>query len=162
MQHDRLLQLCPYGAPGDRLWVRETYAPADRFYQNHDCDPPHVVAYRADRPAFDTAQWDWDALRWRSPRCMPRALSRLTLEVVAVRVERVRAISEDDARAEGVVGVEATDAYHWEKRWPSPPLEYRPVFLAAWDAVNGRRKGCAWAANPWVWALTFRRVEGGR
>lgn len=109
-------QACPYGAAGARLWVRETWAGMDAFafVGAHDVEPPQCVGYRADESALiwsdanrppkpaDTTGWNWESprIRWRSPIHMPRWASRLTLEITSVRVERVQAISEADARAE--------------------------------------------------------------
>lgn len=100
---------------------------------------------------------------------MPRALSRLTLEITAVRVERVQAISETDARAEGVrsdadeiaaaAGLAHLRGSDAARALPSRLRSARDNFRDAWDAVNGRRAGCSWADNPWCWALAFRRVE---
>lgn len=157
---------CPYGVPGDRLWVREAWAAADQMYQGHDLDEAGVVAYRADLsarfqnpgryeqpgpvPTRDLASWNFDALRWRPSIFMPRWASRLTLEVTDVRVERLRDISEEDARAEGVDVSAHTDAL-------SPALE---AFEQLWDAINGARPGCSWADNAWVWVVSFRRIKG--
>lgn len=155
---------CPYGSPWerDRLWVRETWAPADRMYENHECSPPKAVAYRADHsaiswhkdppqsvPEWDLASWDWDHLRWRPSIHLPRWASRITLEVTEVRVQRVQEISEGDAEAEGDPkrGLIASENTHVE--W----------FRSLWDSINGRRPGCAWSDNPWCWCLSFRRVN---
>ena len=83
--------------------------------------------------------------KWKPSIFMPRALSRVTLEVTEVRVQRVQEISPEDERAEGINYPEVG----------TPQLGYRLL----WDSINGKRPGCAWADNPWVWALTFRRVE---
>lgn len=145
---------CPYGAPGDRLWVRETFG----LWDTEPSDGPERahVFYRAteDGPRFQ---------RWRPSIFMPRWASRLTLELTSVRVERVQAISEADAIAEGV-GHE----FVMNAGWP----DYRHIengvctltqdtpeasFGTAWDSMHAKSV-FAWDRNPWVWVLTFRRV----
>ncbi|MDR2981151.1 MAG: hypothetical protein LBV12_02765 [Puniceicoccales bacterium] len=80
---------------------------------------------------------------------MPRWASRITLEVTGIRVERLREISEEDAIAEGVrIGMGAM-----------PYFSCLDAFKALWDSINGKRPGCSWEANPWVWPVEFRRVE---
>ena len=133
---------CPYGAPGDLLWVRETHAivPASayRCSREEDGSPvPHRVSPDGEEWAVYRAGWSRsDPHRWRPSIHMPRWASRLTLRVTDVRVERLQAISEADARAEGVASV----------------AEY----AALWDAINGAG---SWAANPWVWAIGFEVVR---
>lgn len=144
---------CPYGAPGDRLWVREAWRPW------FDESEYAVVQYRADgatrKPeGLDVATgWNFahecddatDESPWRSPLFMPRWASRLTLEVVEVRVQRVQDISGEDAVAEGAAGFGGLQV---------PKV----AFAAGWDSLNAKR-GFPWASNPWVWAVTFKRVE---
>lgn len=135
-----------YGVPGDRLWVRETWAYKggdEMLYQKE----PRAVIYRADE------EWsERDRRDWRSPLLLPRWAARLTLEVVAVRVERVQEITVGDALAEGI-----DDAPHAMK--PSG-IDMIEDFGRAWDRINGKRFGCAWSDNPWVWVITFRKREG--
>jgi len=166
------LPRCPYGVPRDRLWVRETWAAADRMLTGYEKDDPVAVAYRADKACLvhedappwkaDTTAWNWDKLTWRPSIFMPRWASRITLEITGVKVERVAAISEEDARAEGIVSHEdgwtipgdATVRFVWQTA--------RDAFAALWEEINGKRPGCSWADNPWVFALTFRRLPDGR
>ena len=123
---------CPYGVPGDRLWVRETF----------DAPPGSTnraeVVYRADYER-DEHQHTW----WPSIY-MPRWASRITLEITGVRVERVQEISEADAFDEGV-SLSAPDeqTYRWQ-------------FAVLWNAINGKD---SWESNPWVWVIEFRRVN---
>lgn len=129
---------CPYGQPGDRLWVREAWCPTGAG----------VVQYRADAK---TEQPYWPLLKWAPSIHMPRWASRLTLEVVSVRVERVQDISEADVCAE--LGCHAV--------WPGPGpyrRDLRGAFAAVWDSLNAKR-GYSWASNPWVWVVEFRRVD---
>lgn len=173
---------CPYGEPGDRLWVRETWA----HYQtvNHvqrsdgrafDEVSDGLAGYRAD--GHETIQDFRDHVRltsgcdlqdvlingnrWRPSIHMPRWASRITLEVTEVRVERLQAIDEEDARAEGVTcwvcdrpvlqsNQDACACFHGG--------DARVSFCELWDDINARR-GFGWASNPWVWVISFRRLR---
>lgn len=133
---------------GDRLWVRETWAEMP--------NTPGVFWYRAD---FDDTH-PRDTLpvpfRWRPSIHMPRAVSRLSLDVVSVRVERLHAIDDADAKREGVAMV---DPKHlgpdvvWEIGQAFTP---RKVFTHLWASVYGAE---SWHANPWVWRVEFKRSE---
>ena len=134
-----LLRCCPYGAPGDRLWVRETFAKIDGQTQ-----PWIETDYRATYTHGDRLG---DSLgikkRWTPAIHMPRAASRITLEVTGVRVERLQDISEADVQAEGCTGSplgHAADAMLYPKLW---------------DSINGPG---AWERNPFVWVVEFRRI----
>lgn len=127
---------CPYGQPGDHLWVRETFA---RKADTADC-----AWYAADFVDHRAAGASM-RLRWRPSIHMPRWASRLDLEITAVRVERVRDISHEDAIAEGFPNVEG-------QTWG------RLGFSQLWDAVYAAR-GYGWAVNPWCWVVEFRRVQ---
>ena len=87
--------------------------------------------------------------KWRPSIFMPRSASRITLEIVSVRVDRLHDISEEDARNEGHEGRGVT-------RYES---EARDWFRGLWDSINGKRAGCSWSDSPWVWVIEFRRVE---
>lgn len=142
----------PFGGPGDRLWVRETWAPMCRTADPHCwcADDParqrnHFVEYRADTndpypgewPAED-ARGYVDAPKWRPSIHMPRWASRLTLEVTGVRVERLRDINGDDIAREGIeTGL--------------------PAFRTLWNSLN-KARGYGWDANPWVWVIDFAVV----
>ena len=125
---------CPYGQPGDRLWVRETFG---HFERNENFAPGCEVFYRADGESLAVE-------RWRPSIHMPRWASRITLEVTGVRVERLQDISEADATAEGVSAIPD------EMRRATPRCD----FQALWQSINGPD---SWAANPWVWIVEFRR-----
>lgn len=132
---------CPYGTTGDRLWVRETWAVWGQFR-----DGPGYC-YRADG--------NQHGVTWKPSIHMARRVSRITLEVTGVRVERIQDISEADAQREG-----------WDLSNLDPMQTYDPVsmrkarewFAGLWDHINGPR-GYGWQANPWVWVVEFRRVE---
>ncbi len=170
---------CPYGQPGDRLWVRETWAETDR----HDGTP--VVTYAAggciavgrgpQRRADDFLIHDYawtetpEPDRWRPSIHMPRWASRITLEITDVRVERLQDMEgqapypgESDALAEGVRRIHHGDGAHFysalrdephPNNWNDPTDAFREL----WDSINESR-GFGWNANPWVWCLSFRRM----
>jgi hypothetical protein len=147
---------CPYGIPGDRLWVRESIkvvARADEDGLDHD-----LAVFVADESATVLDTWVWN--REVLPGIfMPRWACRIELEVTNVRVERLQEITEDDARAEGVDrDTEPCDhtRLSCEEIGCMGPT-YRSTFCELWDSINGDRGG--WELNPWVWVVEFRRVE---
>lgn len=119
---------CPYGQPGDRLWVRETF---QQFSEDGE------IIYKADKAGFDAMnelkRAEFYEARWRPSIFMPRWASRITLEVTGVKVERLGEISEQDARSEGVKSV--------------------AEFKELWSSINGN-----WEPTLWIWALQFQRV----
>ncbi|GJH15010.1 hypothetical protein CBA19CS22_00730 [Caballeronia novacaledonica] len=146
---------CPYGAPGDRLWVREACG-AHELREGLD-----GVRYAADG-GFVPIDGTQEAVDWwivlnsyRGLKCatvppihMPRWASRITLEITGVRVERLQEISQDDAEAEGINFLRSVpDA--------DETLDARGLFHCLWDGINGDG---AWAANPWVWVVEFKRA----
>jgi hypothetical protein len=145
---------CPYGDRGDRLWVREAFVlSADEL--RHDGRPN--VIYRAhpfnsssDRAGIDSLGSCREIpTPWRPSIHMPRWASRLTLELVSVRAERLQDLSEEDAIAEGI-----EPATHLGPCRVMVPA--RKGFRHLWEKINGAR--APWDSNPWVWALTFKRV----
>lgn len=154
---------CPYGQPGDRLWVRETWwHEKGGDYENAGFADGTLRSKQGD--VWHLPDWHpKDAQIWRKRPSihMPRWASRINLEVLAVRVEHVQDISEADAVAEGV----ANDAYI-DHDAPIDELALIEVtgdgddrhieaFADLWDAINAKR-GFGWEANPWVWVVTFR------
>lgn len=137
--------LCPYGQPGDRLWVRENFMDLQGTGVEHRPDPNgplHRYAYRADTPPGshgDEARKEY-RLKWKPSIHMPRNACRITLEVTGVRVERLRDISETDALAEGI-----------DQDTCAPVAVYRDL----WESINGY---ASWDLNPWVWAVEFKKV----
>ena len=129
---------CPYGQPGDRLWVRESTA--------EDCiGSASFARYTAD--GF-TSRIAWWYSRKACPSIhMPRWASRILLEITSVRVERLHEISEADAKAEGVTLPKRTCTMY-DGIW-------RDEYHALWESINGPR---TWAANPWVWVIEFKVV----
>ena len=166
---------CPFGVPGDRLWVRETFCIESSKEVAYD--PPHKDGrpirhhndqhwgpwweqphYKATDPApeLDIGA-DEPGVRWISPFFMPRWASRITLEITEVRVEPLQAITDEDARAEGVTD-ETADAIQYGAEvgnWQEP-TPYRTGFSLAWEPINGPD---SWDANPWVWVLSFHKLE---
>jgi len=166
--------VCPHGQPGDRLWVRETFVAfgrwETRFSEKKGRDERHFVdmtvecdrayQYASDEPDLPLAQ-DRGGVApgwWKRPAIfMPRAASRITLEITGVRTERLQNISEDDAIAEGIDGPMCAGAVG---RAPS-----RATLLPAavhgyahlWESLNGAR-GYGWDTNPWVWVIEFKRI----
>lgn len=125
---------CPYGREGDRLWVRETWA-CDEYGRRHQSQG--MVYYRADAESMGA---------WRPSIHMPRWASRITLEITAVRVEPLQNIGEMDAMHEGC------------KLPTNSPRNYRRAFRALWNDIN-EKHGYGWDSNPWVWVVSFRRVQ---
>lgn len=146
----------PLGAPGDRLWVRETWAPVDTRLPAEQ----QRAVYAADYTADDAPFVDW---RWYSPATMPRWASRLFVVLTGLRVERLHDITVADIIADGI---EVPDVDYAVPERPDV-LDYertafaREAFSVQWDADHGKRKGGAyrWVMNPWVWVPEFRRVE---
>lgn len=181
---------CPYGKPGDRLWVRETWASPET-----NLKLPGRVAYNADGEAgafmgdggggyfwlhhgrileaegyqqcfpkngSNTYGLKKFGGRWRPSIHMPRWASRLTLEIVSVKVERVQDVSLEDCLAEGI------DVPGRDRMLQIGPIKRecdeahcRAHFHKLWDSINSKRDGGkhAWVKNPWVWAIEFKRVE---
>jgi hypothetical protein len=144
------LPFCPYGVRGDRLWVRERFAPNQgderpwcAYYA--DCEDPLAIP------------------RWKPSIHMRRNQSRLLLEVIDVRVQRLQTITEEDARAEGINPLvfmasgtpQAANLVTFMASGTSEP-SYRAGFEIIWCDINGR---ASWDANPWVWVISFRRVR---
>lgn len=132
-----------YGKPGDRLWVRETWA----------ADSSRLIySYRADEQNSITryTKKDYGGTGWKPSIHMPRWASRIMLEIVNVRVERVQDISEEDAKAEGA-------------GYMVPLAKSNPNWIGGfqygWDSIYS--KSNPWESNPWVWVIEFKVVENG-
>ncbi len=137
------LDACPYGSPGERLWVRES------FSNPHGVDQVGPFWYWADgNPDYG----DWS--RPKPSIFMPRWACRIELELTKVRVERLQEISVDDVLAEGLPT--HVHLLTWKKSrreaWRS---DLPPLYRELWDKLNAKR-GFGWKKNPWVWVLEFR------
>jgi len=136
---------CPYGKPGDRLWVRENF-----LQLMHGQVTDGRVKYCASIDPRSTGTPKNDGYWWRKRPSihMPRWASRITLEITDVRVERLQDISSADAKAEGVATPDLND---WcdDSKWVSQ-------FAWLWRSINGPD---SWDANPWVWVIEFKRID---
>lgn len=143
---------CPYGQPGDRLWMRETF----RLRADQDHKPPSQdwwksgAWYQADGNC-EPSGCGGGSGKLRPSIHMPRWASRITLEITDVGVQRLQEISESDAMGEGAG---ATAPLHEE--WDGDPDQYRKRFRELWDSINAKR--CPWDSNCWVWCISFKRV----
>lgn len=148
-------EICPYGVPGDRLWVRETWDAPDGSTNRDE------AAYRADYGDKSEPQHTW-----RPSIHMPRWASRLSLELTESRIERVQDITAKDILAEGVV-IRSHDCEAFARVGANPKChvsafdgaaypDLMSLWAATWEKVNGK---FAWARNDWVWVLNFKRVR---
>jgi hypothetical protein len=167
--HEYFSMCCPFGAVGDRLWVRETFRVHSR------ATDVATLVYRASERQSWTQQTHRVPVvncnkpvspeNWTPSIHMPRWASRITLEITGVRVERLQDISESDAVAEGI------EPLPHDPDLPKMYHEYFPVgiknglrctmsasnsFRGLWESLSGKGR---WQANPWVWVIEFKRVE---
>lgn len=147
---------CPFGAVGDRIWVRETWAEAG-------AGAPDMKLYRANYPEHVPTHYEnvppADEIRWTPSIHMPRWASRITLEITCVRVERLNGISETDAEAEGIDMEALFDAQDCYDCIADHNMTGRPTATGAfkylWESIYGEEN---WQANPWVWVIEFKVV----
>lgn len=151
---------CPYGKVGDRLWVRESFADLRGTGIEHRPDPAgplHRYAFAADSPpgsASDEARKDF-GVKWKPSIHMPRAASRILLEITTLRVERLQDISGDQAEAEGVDYAMCRQFFETSPSRHECKEAVIHGFAGLWASINGAE---SWHANPWVWVVEFRRV----
>ncbi|MBG6487125.1 hypothetical protein I5I57_07490 [Pseudomonas aeruginosa] len=148
---------CPYGEPGDRLWVREAWA-ADAQVDAiapRDLSQGEPIWYPADFSVRQTGCSMISKGRGRPSIHMPRWASRILLEITAVRVERLQDISEEQALAEGVRGEPCDHARQACSDIGCGGDTAKGAFGFLWEQLNGAG---AWQANPWVWVVEFKRV----
>jgi hypothetical protein len=198
-----ITEVCRYGKPGDRLWVREAWSPdapyvypcpqywyrldfdqfSDPTLNREHCCPKESRGNHGD--CFACWSENHGKFRWRPSIHMPRRASRITLEITEVRVQRLNEISEEDAIAEGIDplfspaevkarpelhhdpmpwrnylwhgdigrGITAKQSAAWRHQYSSYEVP-SGSYSSLWESING-----AWAQNPWVWAVSFRRVN---
>ncbi|HBU2515751.1 hypothetical protein QN033_05875 [Klebsiella pneumoniae] len=173
---------CPFGAVGDRIWVRETWGVVSHAFS----DDGLMIDWVPDRPTTaihempfgngyysgyaiyaadgDFTWGDEDGYEdgrscWKPSIHMPRAASRILLEITNVRVERLNAISEEDARAEVIIDGGCLNCGEPEPcGCANPEPDATDAFAYLWQSVYGQE---SWNANPWVWVISFERIEGG-
>lgn len=173
---------CHYGKPGDRIWVRETWGVVSHAFSGDGL----MIDWVPDRPATaihempfgngyysgyaiyaadgDFTWGDDDGYEdgrscWKPSIHMPRAASRILLEITDVRAERLNTISEEDARAEGIIDGGCLNCGEPEPcGCANPEPDATDAFAYLWQSIYGQE---SWNANPWVWVIEFKRVEGG-
>ena len=178
-------ELCPYGVPGDRLWVRETWQlvseqssvdpnacgsrPRNWDPDGNRQDGEACAVFAADGPLVPQRE-GWDT-KWKPSIHMPRWASRLTLEITSVRVESLQEVSEADAKAEGLVTLTKDGGRTWKYgmadrdglpgtdndgwEWRDWSADPRAAYRRLWSDINGPD---SWNANPWVWVVEFKVV----
>lgn len=152
-----------FGKPGDRIWVREAFRVHSRATdvatlvykaseRNSWTEQTHRVPVAVcNKPATPE--------KWTPSLHMPRWASRILLEITDVRVERLNAISEEDARAEGIIDGGCLNCGEPEPcGCANPEPDATDAFAYLWQSIYGQE---SWNANPWVWVIEFKRVEGG-
>lgn len=169
---------CPYGVPGDELWVREVWArvePYPQILQKYDLP----IAWRVEKNPVALEYWRKRVIfysdfpgkmpeecgrgatdnKWRSPGTMPRWAARPRLKVTGVWPEQVQEISEAGALAEGIQRQLLPDLngnrYHWGDPSKDRYKTAVAAYAALWDSINGKKN--PWAANLWVWRITFEQ-----
>jgi len=160
---------CPYGQPGDRLWVRETFSGPHCMDASNGCKavPPSEWG-RSSRIWYwaDGVPTNGDWTRPRPSIHMPRWASRILVEITAVRVEQLQDISDADIEAEGAAqwvkdgGSVRSPHPGFDGQWPDAAgtVRVKPnrvVFCSLWESINGPQ---SWDANPWVWVIEFKKV----
>lgn len=155
---------CPYGIVGDRLWGRETFCLIPR--NDEGPIPKSVAVYRADRGPGQKSAFDG---QWTPAIHMPRRFSRLLHEITEIRLERVNAITWNDAVAEGVQCIptdDGEDSYWCVEADNEGPVADDPlsVYEMLWDRINGGgpkegKPDLSWSANPWCWVLKLKEVQ---
>ena len=141
-------QKSPYGTIGDKLWVKETWF---EWVKNNPEQLPYL--YKATTPSdeIEILRQSGHAIKWKPSIYMPRRASRIGLENIDIRVERLKDITEEDARDEGVEHPDIATSP------PSTYSDYKHKFKLLWDSINAKH-GCGWDINPWVWAIEFKKL----
>jgi hypothetical protein len=142
-------EVCPFGQPGDELWVRETFSrvPATAYVCSREEDGsmvPHRVSPDGYEWAVYKVGWTRSAPPWKPSIHMPRWASRISLEITNIRAEHLQDIDDTDAEREGCDGADFKPGYSTNE------------FRKLWESINGQG---SWAANPWVWVVEFARIS---
>lgn len=155
---------CPYGKPGDQLWVRETWWKAPRITEKMLIDGADTwPEYEYDASMGEMEKYDFSGWGWRKKPSihMPRSASRIDLFVNSIRVERVQDITNEDAKAEGIPDCKITNDIEClkceitEKKFKCLT---RMGFKGLWDSIN-KKRGYGWDVNPWVWVVNFELIK---
>lgn len=151
---------CPFGAVGNRIWVREAFRVHSR------ATDVATLVYKASERNSWTEQTHRVPVavcnkpttpeKWTPSLHMPRWASRILLEITDVRVERLNAINEHDAQAEGVAKLRGGFWKHYQPGWTQHQLSARGSFVTLWKSIYGDE---SWNSNPWVWVIKFKRIE---
>jgi hypothetical protein len=163
---------CPFGMPGDQLWVREKFWKQSRqrvgyaadmmsygIADEHNVETGDVIP---DSKMFPSRMYGTRGVRWQPSIHMPQWASRLTLEITDIRAERLQAITREDVRAEGVPETFGEIPDWVESRFPElashewDNLNWAAQWERCWDSING--KTFPWSSNPFVWAITFKVI----
>ncbi|HCI5777223.1 TPA: hypothetical protein NPN96_001465 [Klebsiella quasipneumoniae subsp. quasipneumoniae] len=151
---------CPFGAVGNRIWVREAFRVHSRATdvatlvykaseRNSWTEQTHRVPVAVcNKPATPE--------KWTPSLHMPRWASRILLEITDVRVERLNAINEHDAQAEGVAKLRGGFWKHYQPGWTQHQLSASGSFVTLWKSIYGDE---SWNSNPWVWVIKCKRIE---
>lgn len=170
---NKLSRKCPYGQPGDQLWVRETWLYDDYMHSETAGKPDlpgglysHRIVYRATQPEYPVETIG--SQKWRPSIHMPRWASRINLEIIDVRIERLQDISIKDALAEGITGVtkdnEVVKYCVLDKgdrssiAWVDMPRSPIQAYKRLWDSINAAR-GYSWDSNPFIWVIKYERIK---
>jgi hypothetical protein len=147
LPEDFVLHASRHGQPGDQLWVKETFARADDEFIYRECPMFDSMILSGEQFGFD----------WTPSIFMPRTASRITLEIVGVRVDRLNAITEDDAKAEGVEEfIDTREPSFMNCKGILSDHYYSTQFSDLWESINGEG---SWDKNPWVWVIEFKRIK---
>lgn len=164
---EQVVLKCPFGVPGDLIWMRETYSPT--------ASPVHGPVYRADfekkRSPSGIKKWGWEAFRgdwsgwfygkWTPAIHMQRKHCRFVAELVEVRIERLHEITEEEAKAEGVGRAWTDGVSFWQpenqtERQVGDYATFKIGFQCIWVHLHGQE---SYRRNPWVWVLKFKKVK---
>jgi len=139
---------CPYGEPGDLLYVRETWMHAPNYP-----DLPEKYYYKASMSDQFIKEWPKS---WKPSIHMPKKAARIWLEITSVRVERLQDISNEDALKEGIKVIEPNEAYFDYMQYAGSYLHPRGSFFSLWDKINGKE---SLEQNQWVWVVEFKVLK---